>query len=185
MNSEVDSIPLRDIHLPDAVTWWPLAPGWWVLMLVCLLALALPFYILTRKKRRQLTLAALTELQALKTAYAQHDDKKRSVMDLSALLRRICISRYPLREVAGLTGEKWLVFLDHCLVNTQHSGRHSFQKGAGRPLIRSPYTQPANDPYIDMDSLFSLCEQWIQALPTKKDAVPKSRMAAVKTGNPV
>lgn len=181
----MNAIPLRDIHLPDAVTGWPLAPGWWGLMLVCLLALALMFYILARKKRRQLTLAALAEFQALKTAHAQHDDKKRSIMDLSVLLRRICISRYPLCEVAGLTGEKWLAFLDHCLANTQHSGRHSFQKGAGRPLIRSPYTQAANDPYIDMDSLFSLCEQWIRVLPATEDAVPKSRMAEVKTGNPV
>lgn len=185
MNSDIDAIPLRDIHLPDSVTWWPLAPGWWGLMLVCLLALALMFYILTRKKRRQLTLAALAEFQALKAAHAQHNDKKRSITDLSVLLRRICISRYPLHEVAGLTGEKWLAFLDRCLINTQHSGRHSFQKGAGRALIQSPYTQAADGPSIDMDSLFSLCEQWIQALPVTEDAVPTSRMAEVKTGNPV
>jgi len=31
---------LRDIHLPGAVTLWPLAPGWW-LILGGLLALAL------------------------------------------------------------------------------------------------------------------------------------------------
>ena len=23
-------IPLRDLHLPDAISWWPLAPGWWL-----------------------------------------------------------------------------------------------------------------------------------------------------------
>lgn len=178
-----DSIPLRDIHLPDAVTWWPLAPGWWGLMLVGLLAIALTFYILIRKKRRQFMFAALTEFQALKTAHAQHDDKKRSITDLSVLLRRICISRYPLREVAGLTGEKWLVFLDHCLVDTHLSGHHSFQKGVGRPLIRSPYTHAANDPYIDMDSLFSLCEQWIRALPAKEDTAFKPQIAEVNAGN--
>ena len=25
------AIPLRGLHLPDAVGWWPLAPGWWLL----------------------------------------------------------------------------------------------------------------------------------------------------------
>ena len=23
------ALPLRDLHLPDAIGWWPLAPGWW------------------------------------------------------------------------------------------------------------------------------------------------------------
>jgi len=33
---------LRDIHLPEAVSWWPLAPGWWLLMvLTCLLLVGL------------------------------------------------------------------------------------------------------------------------------------------------
>ena len=25
-----DSLPLRDIHLPAPLGWWPLAPGWWI-----------------------------------------------------------------------------------------------------------------------------------------------------------
>ena len=22
-------LPLRDLHLPETIGWWPLAPGWW------------------------------------------------------------------------------------------------------------------------------------------------------------
>ena len=25
-------IPLRDLHLPEGIGWWPLAPGWWVVI---------------------------------------------------------------------------------------------------------------------------------------------------------
>ena len=27
-------IPIRDLHLPEAIGWWPLAPGWWVLIVL-------------------------------------------------------------------------------------------------------------------------------------------------------
>ena len=39
---------LRDIHLPDAVSWWPIAWPWW-LMLSLLIAL-ISFAIYYRKK---------------------------------------------------------------------------------------------------------------------------------------
>ena len=29
---EENALPLRDLHLPEAIGWWPLAPGWWVLL---------------------------------------------------------------------------------------------------------------------------------------------------------
>ena len=41
-----DQLPLRDLHLPEAVGWWPLAPGWWVLIA---LAIAGCIYLLYRQ----------------------------------------------------------------------------------------------------------------------------------------
>ena len=26
------ALPLRDLHLPEPIGWWPLAPGWWVIL---------------------------------------------------------------------------------------------------------------------------------------------------------
>ena len=39
MNPAASNLQLRDIHLPDAVSWWPPAPGWWLLLGGLLLAL--------------------------------------------------------------------------------------------------------------------------------------------------
>ena len=31
---QADSLAqLRDIQLPEPISWWPLAPGWWVLII--------------------------------------------------------------------------------------------------------------------------------------------------------
>ena len=45
-------IPLRDLHLPDAIGWWPLAPGWWIVIAVlAITALALLRKWLQRRSR--------------------------------------------------------------------------------------------------------------------------------------
>ena len=42
---------LRDIHLPEAIGWWPLAPGWWLLIiLVCLGLITLARLFLRRRQ---------------------------------------------------------------------------------------------------------------------------------------
>ena len=36
-----EQIPLRALHLPDAIGWWPLAPGWWVVIGLAVLGVLL------------------------------------------------------------------------------------------------------------------------------------------------
>ena len=47
-----EQIPLRDLHLPEVVSWWPLAPGWWVLIALAAVALIylLRLYLRTRAR---------------------------------------------------------------------------------------------------------------------------------------
>ena len=65
-----DLIPLRDIHLPQAVGWWPLAPGWWVLIALAFAGLVYLLYKQYLKWRwnaaRRISLA---ELVRIRTAY--------------------------------------------------------------------------------------------------------------------
>lgn len=43
---------LRDIHLPPQPSWWPLAPGWWGLMILALLVVGLVIWWWRRQRRR-------------------------------------------------------------------------------------------------------------------------------------
>jgi hypothetical protein len=132
MNPE--DIPLRDLHLPAEIGWWPLAPGWWLIIALVLLGLVM----LVRRAlaARKLSAArryALGELERLVAEYRHSNDAVGLGVGLSALLRRTMLAYAPRRDVAGLTGEDWLRWLDRDL------DKPHFRSGSGRSLIELPY----------------------------------------------
>ena len=101
---------LRDIHLPEAVSLWPLAPGWWVLLALlaaCIAAGAIGW----RRRRRSARRAALLLLAEVEDSFRTDGDTRRLAVSLSSLLRRVALLRFPRRDVASLHGEGWTSFL--------------------------------------------------------------------------
>lgn len=150
-------LPLRDVHVPADVAWWPLAPGWWLLVLIPLvLAAGCAVWRYWRSWcSRQPRRRAHRALLRIRTAYAAHADSQRLLQDLSGCLRRVALTVAPRSEVAALTGQDWLAFLD------RHVSGQPFQAGAGRVLAEGPY-QPAVD--FDAEALLSLSEQVVEAM---------------------
>lgn len=135
-----EELPLRDLHLPDPVGLWPLAPGWWVLIAIALGALGWVAWQWTRAFRRNAARRhALRRLRAAVSAYEQHGNAVRLGTELSELLRRTMLAYAPRADVAGLTGEEWLRFLDRGLE------RPAFVDGDGRPVVEWPYRNPATE----------------------------------------
>ncbi|WP_157199425.1 DUF4381 domain-containing protein, partial [Methylomonas koyamae] len=92
----MEQLPLRDIHLPDAVGFWPPAPGWWALaLLLPVLALALR-QLYKRMRRRSAVKIAGKLLQSMRSQ--PNGDAKQTVAALSALLRRVALSTAPRRD---------------------------------------------------------------------------------------
>ncbi|MBK8637323.1 MAG: DUF4381 domain-containing protein [Chromatiaceae bacterium] len=145
---------LRGYHLPDPVSWWPPAPGWWLLALLGLSLLGLLAGWLVRRHRRgAASRAAQAELAAIRAALAQDGDTAACARGLSRLLRRFALVRFPRRAVAGLSGEAWLAFLD------AQGGAGRFQSGPGRLLLDAPYRPPQDLPIAE---LAGLVEDWIR-----------------------
>ena len=67
-----NALPLRDLHLPDAIGWWPLAPGWWVILAIVAAVLG---YVAWRLHKRWLFNAprrhALRELARFEAEYLE------------------------------------------------------------------------------------------------------------------
>ena len=148
-------LPLRDIHLPDPVSWWPPAPGWWMLLMLLLAIVLLSGFLHHRYRRNALQRAARQALHRIGEDYRQSGDARVLVQQLSILLRRVSLSRYPRQQVAGLTGSAWLGLLDRTLPGDE------FQHGAGRVLIEAPYSL---DSRVDGPALLQLCERWLRQL---------------------
>ncbi|MGX2028667.1 DUF4381 domain-containing protein [Methylocaldum gracile] len=161
----METLPLRDIHLPDPISWWPPAIGWWIVSVAAVLLIATAAWLIRRWRQVTVAKLALRELDALqKDSTLGMTEKLRR---LSILLRRAGLSAYPREDVAGLTGEGWLEWLDRPL------GTPRFSRGVGRALLDAPY-RPVGD--ADMDRLITLCRDWLKALP--RTVVPPRKNSA-------
>ncbi len=94
---------LRDIHLPDPVAFWPLAPGWWAVVFA-LLATAVLIAFIERRRQRSARRAALGEVARLEAGYSATRDTCALASGLSALLRRISLLAGERVQVASLHG---------------------------------------------------------------------------------
>ena len=151
----VGDLPLRDIHLPEAVSWWPPALGWWWLLTLLLVVALLTAWLQHRRRRNALKRAAQQTLREIAEVYRQNGDVQLLAQQLSVLLRRVSLSRYSREQVAGLTGHAWLSQLDRVLRGEE------FQHGAGRALIEAPYAVHSQ---VDGPALLELCERWLRQL---------------------
>ncbi len=149
-------LPLRDIHLPAPIPWWPPAPGWWLLLGLLLLGLLL--YALWRwiQRRRLLITLAHQEWKSIEARFQASGNHQQLAAELSALLRRVALARFPRAEVAALSGEAWLEFLD------QTNPQRPFSQGAGRAITEWAYDPKAQG---DDAALLNLCRTWINKPP--------------------
>lgn len=154
--NEIDysQIPLRDIHLPGPVGWWPPAPGWWLLLGLALVAAVLVWL---RYRSHYRERAALRSLGAIQRRLEQGAAPVDCIQQISMVVRRFAMSIARGEPVAGLTGDSWLRFLD------SRWQRSEFVDGDGRMLIYGPYAPPERVSLDDALSLNGLCTEWVRA----------------------
>lgn len=151
---EPQQLQLRDIHLPDAIGWWPPAIGWWLLMVFIPLFCWFVFWLYKRITRKTAVKTAKKLLHSLK----QDNDleAKDKLIELSKLVRRVAISQAPRTEAASLTGQQWLNYLDQSVKGMP------FTEGEGKILADVHYQKTvATD--LDVSATIALCERWLKA----------------------
>ncbi len=151
---------LRDIHLPDQIDSFPSAPGWWLLLTVILITAG--YFIFKRyqyKKAIRLLKPAKAELEKLRSLPSQAINAH-SIATLSALLKRICLIYFPNLEVASLSGQHWLKFLNHQKAK-DNTGEAFFSPENIQLFCETPYQKKTNINEPDWMSLISASESCI------------------------
>lgn len=165
------TLTLRDIHLPDPVSWWPLAPGWWLVLALAILFIAGALLVVRRYRRRSYRRLGLQHLATIEADVATKDDPRQLIQQLSLLLRHLAILHYQ-QPCAGLEGQDWLKFLDQPFHKKPAPANQPFSEGPGQCIGCGPYQQHVAE--FDRSALITLCRQWINKLPLP----PKQRRSS-------
>lgn len=152
----VDTNPLnqlKDIHLPDPIGWWPIAPGWYLVALFLFLLFGIVGHFILKKFRYfKPKKQALNLLKQYKIEYENEKNAPLTSAKISDLLRRVALLYYPRAEVAGLNGEEWIQFLNHTSRNIDFVPVRAM-------LLELPFQSSST---INLNPLFSRTSLWIK-----------------------
>ncbi|MBW2367165.1 MAG: DUF4381 domain-containing protein [Deltaproteobacteria bacterium] len=148
---------IEEIRQPDPVPWTPVAPGW-----ICVggILLLLGLWVLFRRFRRWRQNAyrreALSEITRLQKNKAENGHQV--LRSLPGILKETALNAYPKVEVASLTGEKWLDFLERRCPGA------GFKRETGRHLVTIAYHDPKSWSITDKEAseILVFVRRWIR-----------------------
>ena len=151
---------LHGLHLPEAISWWPPAPGWWLLAVLILGAIAFLIWRHLSKRHdapaislQAMLSAALIEIEGIRQS-SETASPAQTATALSSVLKRMAMHMADdASNPATLTGQAWLAWLD------QRWSREDFTHGDGNLLADAAYRP---DVAVDVSSLIDVCQQWLE-----------------------
>ena len=150
---------LRDIRMPEAASWWPPAPGWWIVAALGLAGVFLVFRFFRRRSlEKQYRKEAHRILDDLYASWKEDGDDRAFASGAHQLLRRIVIHHAGRDGVARITGR---VFIDRA--NTLSTATLSEQTSS---LLTEMSYRPDADPKaeLEIDQVRREIEAWLERL---------------------
>ncbi|MCG8325359.1 MAG: DUF4381 domain-containing protein [Thiotrichales bacterium] len=156
MNEILLDLDIRDIHVPEDVSWWPLASGWWLLFLSILVVVYGTCYLYRRGKgRRSLRAVAHGQLREIRD---KKENTSECFTEVYLLLRRIS-KVLPEGEMhLKMDNDQWLEWLSSL------SGMDSCPDLYRRQVSRIPYQPPQ---HVDTAEFIEFAAGIISGIPDR------------------
>ncbi|GMQ48294.1 DUF4381 domain-containing protein [Vibrio sp. 10N] len=152
-STQTHPLPLKPLHLPEEPGLWPLPWGYWAILVTVLITILLLVWGARYYKKR-----ARAKIAAIKLLEANLQSSPSSALEI---VRQAALSYFPRQDIAKLTGESWLVFLDSQLESPRFVANH-------QQWQQVLYSSGVNHNQTDQ-ALVSDCLHWVQhALPPKR-----------------
>jgi len=158
INASLDQ--LHDIIIPPAVSFWPLAPGWYALALLVLaygIHLGLKYWTAYQKNLyRREALGVLSKMQT-------GEDTNKEINTLLGLMKRVALQCFGREKVAALSDDAWWNFMEkHSKTKVDVEIRELSQK-----ILYSPNAQASAE---DVKMLAKVAKVWITTHKGEEDA---------------
>ena len=161
--SNISNSALQNLHeiiLPEPVSWMPQTIGWYTVFgLIFFVAGWWVYCSLRHYRKNRYRRLALQELAVIEQELQRPEKRATVLSGIPVLLKGTALLVFPRSEVAGLSGEKWLDFLDKTM------GGKNFTIGEGRLLPELAYAPGARIsklPDEQVGRLLQLLRRWIK-----------------------
>lgn len=142
---------MKDVRLPEPVSWWPLALGWWIVAALVLLSLGAAAYFLWRRYRQnRYRQVAMAELNTYYQQWESESNDQLYLRSANSLLKRVTRIFSP-NSVAQFSDE-WVDTLDQ-FNQTEFSAESRYA------LAHQCYQAHID---ADIDSLHSELRHWLK-----------------------
>lgn len=149
---------LQDIEGLDSIDIFPLAPGWWALIIIISILLLRHFVLRIRKMlfMRTWQYKVLQELDQMQSDLS-NSSAKNIIVKISEIIRRLAMYQYSRQQCAGLQGDEWLIWL------TEHDNKKFNWVKHGKILIELPYMPENRDnvPLKEISRLINATKNWV------------------------
>ena len=151
-NQAPDISQLKDIHLPNTITDWPISFGWWILLIVFICAILVSAYLWFQQRKKSTTQRAA--LMLLDHQYEQFNASGNAQVFLqqsNQILKRYCLDKYP--QAVSLSGPAWTNFL------IRRSHKTFFDAELANAISQGLYQQQCQ---FDAKALYLACTSWLK-----------------------
>lgn len=147
---------LKALHLPEPVSSWPLAPGWWILLLLLILgAFWLIKTVVAYIRKNAYRRVAHQQLQLIYRQYLVEKSDRQLLHSLNKLLKSTAINQYSDQYCSPLYGSDWAVFLGSCVKASRQLDWQIFL------LLEQSYARQVSVSEQQRSALYQATKLWI------------------------